>query len=738
MSQKTYLNILKGGIFLSFLSIFFVFDHLLFPYITSKQIPFNILVEVLFVFWLGFIAKYPSFRPKKSWITFGLLGFMAVLIITSITGVDFNMSFWGNIERMLGVFHLLHFLAFYLIVITVMRSWEDWRNLLMVSVVAATIETLYVIFKANYGTLGNTSYISGQMIFNIFFALILFFRQKNLALRSFYVVAILLMLNAVKIAGTRGAFIGLGLSIVLMLFMLAMFNENKKIKYGSLGVVAAFVLFIGLIFSNANSTWVKDNGLFSRITQINVETGTFQTRLLSWKSALLDFPNHPLLGTGYGNFAITFDKFFNPLFYNFSPNETYFDHAHNNVIDLLSTTGAIGLLSYLLIFVAIIYYLIKGYRSSKINQVEFILLIGLLVAYFVQNIVLFDSFITYLSLMIMLGFVYWLSMDNGFFAEAGEKAKQLFVKDGNKEFYVLLLAGVAMLFVLYQYNIKPLKMLVGTIDGQIAAGQGGGMSEIISAYKEALSYDTVLDRDSRKSLVQLALQRSSLFSGLDNTTANQYFDYIIEQAEKNILYSPKDSFNQMMLAQTYNLAASFNLSNKDKFIHYSSRAEEAVNRTIEATPRRTQIYFIKAQIYLMRGDRAKAIEIIKTASELNPAYPDSYCQLARIYFYDEKNDLGYKAIDKCIELGGAGQLSSVDQLKDLLTRYLKAKDFDKAAQILRQLTVVQPKEGKNWASLAEVYRQIGKTEEAIVAAKQAVIVDPSLKAGAEAFIEGLQ
>ena len=738
MSLKTYLNILKGGIFLSFLSIFFVFDHLLFPYITSKQIPFNILIEIMTVFWLGLIVKYPSYRPQKSWITFGLVGFMAVLILTSITGVDFNMSFWGNIERMLGVFHLLHFLVFYLIIITVMRSWEDWRNLLMVSVIAATLQTLFVIFKVNFGTLGNTSYISGQMIFNIFFALILFFRQKNIAWRSFYVVAILLMLQATKIASTRGAFIGLGLSIITMFFMLAMFNNNKKIKYGSLGVVAAFVIFIALIFANAESAWVKNNGLFNRITQINFQTGTFQTRLVSWRSAVKDFPNHPFLGTGYGNYAITFDKHFDPIFYNFTASETYFDHAHNNILDLLSTTGAIGLTVYLLIFVATLYYLISGFRAERIKLSEFIILIGLIVAYFVQNIVLFDSFITYLSLMVMLGFVYWLSIDESYFTEASAKAKQIFKGNDNRESYALIIGGLIMLAVMYQYNVKPLKMLSGTIDGQIVAAQGSSIIEIIKTYKQALSYDTVLDRDSRKSLVQLAMQRSELFSDLNKESANQAFDYIIEQAEKNVAHNSKDSFNQMMLAQLYNLAASHNTADKEKFIYYSSRAEDAINKTIEATPRRIPVYFIKAQIYLMRGDKAKAAEIVKTASELNPKYPDSYCQLSRIYFYDDKEALGNEAMDKCIELGGAGQLGSIEQLKEVLNRYLRNKDLNKALMILQQITRAEPNVGKNWASLAEVYRQMGDNAEAIKAAEQAIQVDPSLRAGGEEFIRSLK
>ena len=126
MPQKIYLTILKSGIYLSFISVFLVFKNLLFPFITSKQISFNILVEILFIFWIAFIVKYPEYRPKKNWISIGLIGFFIAITISCFTGVDFNLSFWGDIERMLGVFHLLHFLAFYFIIITVFRTWQDF------------------------------------------------------------------------------------------------------------------------------------------------------------------------------------------------------------------------------------------------------------------------------------------------------------------------------------------------------------------------------------------------------------------------------------------------------------------------------------------------------------------------------------------------------------------------------------------------------------------------------------
>ena len=143
MSQKLYLRILQAGVCLSFFIVFWVNKDFLFPYITSKQIPFNILMEVLFVIWLTFIVKYKEYRPKLSYITFGLAFFFGVMILSCFTGVDFNLSFWGDVERMLGAFHILHFFILYLVIITVFRKWSDWRILYILSIVVA----VFVSFK---------------------------------------------------------------------------------------------------------------------------------------------------------------------------------------------------------------------------------------------------------------------------------------------------------------------------------------------------------------------------------------------------------------------------------------------------------------------------------------------------------------------------------------------------------------------------------------------------------------
>ncbi|NTU98444.1 hypothetical protein HGA64_00325 [Candidatus Falkowbacteria bacterium] len=754
MSEKIYLRILRLGVYASFLTTFFVFNNLLFPYITSKQIPFNLLVEVLTFVWIAFLIKYPSWRPfvgsrsiKKDWLSLGLFAFFTILVISCIFGVDFNLSFWGDIERMLGVFHLLHFLALYLIMITVFRSWPEWRNLLGVAVLVSVYQA-FTSFpqaaagKSAFGTLGNTSYISGQMLFGMFFALILFFKQKNFWLRSGYILSIIFMFVAFKNSGTRGAFIGLAVSILLLLFLLAMFNKNLKVRYGSIVVAGLIILGVSLIYTNSNSAWVQNNDFFRRITQINSQANTFQTRILSWKAGMKDLPNHYLLGTGYGNFASSFDKYFDPAFYDWARTETYFDHAHNNLVDLLSTTGILGLLSYLSIFAALVYYMIQAFRKKQISLIQFGLLLALLTAYFIQNVVLFDSFVTYLMLMVLFAYVYSLMYPSSAMEPVVHKVKDGWVNaiNGevtNKGFFLMIGTGLVLLVIAYQFNVKVWKMLDLTIAGQSAAAQSD-LPKAINYYKQAFAYNTPLDRDSRNTLVQLVMSRSDLLAKLPQSQAREYLDFAIEQAEKNVALNRGDSFSQMILAQILNFTSTYYSNEPDKFSYYSQRAETAVDKCIEATPRRSTVYFIKAQIYLTRGEKEKAIDTLKYAVGLNPKFPDATCQLGKVYAYLGKTKEAQKTIDDCVDLGGADTLYSGQQLVDLTNRYVKEKRFDRVVKVLTQLSTMDQNNVKIWTGLAEANKQIGHKAEAVAAARKAAEIDPSLKSSAEQFIQQIQ
>jgi len=740
MTAKTYLILLKGGIYLSLITVFLVFNNLLFPFITSKQLFFNILIEILTVVWLSFIIKFPLYRPKKSWISFGLIGFFTVILISSLFGVDLNLSIWGDIERMLGFFDVLHFLLYYLIIITVFRRPQDWRNLFILSVAVALIESYYCLFLKYYGTIGNTAYVSGYIIFNIYFVLILFFNRRGLELNLkknwpiglITAVVVLIMLSVMKVTHTRGAYVGLALSFLALFLSLIFLSGSKKVKIYSLAVLAVMILSVSSIFIFAKSDMVQNNSILSTITQISVNNVTFQTRLISWQTAWKDFPHHPWLGTGYGNFAITFDKYFDPKFYNFTTAETYFDRAHNNLVEIASTTGSLGLLAYLSIFVAVLYYLVRGLKLKEINIANFTLIIALLVGYFVQNLAVFDSLVTYMALMITLGYIYWLVNKN----EESELSVEAVNQVDNKEVVSWLIVGLVMLAIIFQYNIKPWLMLEETIKGQLAFSQSDAQAGI-DAYKKAEDYNTVLNRDSRSSLINLISANPNLVAQLAKDKLKEFLDFAIKLAQTNVSYNPQDSMMQLQLANILNTASMFYTDNTNQFYFYSDRALEAINKSIDASPGRVTIYFSKAQIYLTRGDKDNAIETLKYAVSLNPKYSEPVCLLAKVDIYFGQDQPGYEAMDQCLDAGGSAYLAPADFVRTVINHYSDKKDGPRSIILYERLTALES-DAKNWVILAKLYADAGQKDKAIQAAQKAGELDKSLESAAENFINSLK
>jgi O-antigen ligase len=733
MQQKTYLTILKTGIYLSFLAVFWVFGSLLFPFITSKQIYFNILIEILAVFWIVFLIKYPEHSPKKSWISVGLISYFAAILVSCFFSIDFNLSFWGDIERMLGFFHIFHFLIFYFIIITVFREWKEWKILFIISVICAVFVSFYGLANMHYSTIGNTAYVSGYLIFNIYFAALLFFREENKALRWVYLMAIPIMLSEFYKAYTSGAIVGLAAGIFVFLFLLAVLGKNKKLKINSIAAVVILVFLTVMIYANKDSGFVRNNNFLNKLTNnVSFQKATFQTRLISWKAAAKDFKNHPVLGIGYGNYAFIFDKYFDPKFYDYTRAETYFDRAHNNIVDIASTTGLVGLLTYLSIFLAAGYYLIKGFREDKISLVEFSLISSLIVAYFVQNLAVFDSLVTYMGLMAILGYVYWLDNKSERVSLGADKPLV------DKGIFSFLIVGILIFTIFYQYNYKPLKMLKGTINGQMAFAQGDiiGTAE---AYKKALSYNTVLDRDSRDSFTRIISGNPDALKKIDKAKAGEILDFAILEAEKNIEYNKEDSLMQAGTAQLYLTAGQlYKDSDQNLFNYYASKALDAIDKSIASSPERIPPYYLKAQIFLLRGENDKAIATLEYAISLNEKYYDSVCTLARFYFILENNEKGFEAMDKCLDTGGSGTLSPLSYAQNLVNHYAEKEDWPRIIMLYERLTGLSPNDSKVWVNLASLYARVGDKEKAIEAAKKAGELDPSMKDEIDVFIRSLE
>jgi O-antigen ligase len=113
------------------------------------------------------------------------------------------------------------------------------------------------------------------------------------------------------------------------------------------------------------------------------------------------------LGYGQSNFNYVFNEYYDPRLY---AQEQWFDRSHNIFFDWLVTGGFLGLLAYLSIFVAAVYYLfIQPFRKGApetFTVIERGILLGLLAGYFTHNFVVFDNIVSYIFFAITLGLIH--------------------------------------------------------------------------------------------------------------------------------------------------------------------------------------------------------------------------------------------------------------------------------------------------------------------------------------------
>src|SRR4030042_1250042 len=193
---------------------------------------------------------------------------------------------------------------------------------------------------------------------------------------------------------------------------------NKKIslrKIGSFTLISIAVFAGTFVFTRSNPVWQMVPGL-DRLAKISAQDISTQTRLLSMKSSLEAVNpgragwGRALIGWGPDNFDVAYNKFYDPSTQKYEV--TWLDRAHNKLLDVLVMNGVLGLIIYLFMWFYVFRY---GFLRKKLGEedsgksLEYmnrqLPVLFIAVAYFVQNIFVFDQISTYIPFFALLGFV---------------------------------------------------------------------------------------------------------------------------------------------------------------------------------------------------------------------------------------------------------------------------------------------------------------------------------------------
>ncbi|MEK7189064.1 MAG: O-antigen ligase family protein [Patescibacteria group bacterium] len=733
-----------------------------FPAIFPKAVYFRLLIEVAVVAYVPLAMLNREYRPRYHVVYAALFVFAALVLLTSLAGENFSYSFWGNYERMDGIFSWLHYWAAIVVAASVLKERRDWLMLLSFSVGAALLISSYgflqrigvasfgplTIYETNLGritgTIANPAFLAVYLLFNITFVLLIVIDcSVNSWWRIAAFAALVPIFAAYTMTGVRGAFVGFIVSVVVFFVGTLWWGTSARVKrrvgQGFFAFVALLALLYGMV---GKSAWVTQN--FGRLFRLDLADSTIQTRLVSWRGALEGFKDNFWLGVGPQKFDVVFNQHFDPAFYQLVGDETWWDRAHNMVLEVAVTMGIFGLLAYLGVGIALAYSLFRMGHLDPRRRLEALVILAFLVGYFIQNLFVFDTVSSYIVLAVLVAYVVGRTQGAG---DAGGALKRILSGSFNQAREFLprvparhwwvggLVALGLMTPVAYSGNIKLIthnRLLLTNL----AYAQAQPFQKTIENYKEIFELSGFDGREVAIKLSQYTGQ-VALSGKLTLTELYAGYGFLINATDQVVEQNPKDVRLLLSYGNTLNVYGELLRQQQDTASaqRILEKAERILTEASELGKARQQVFHSLANTYLIMGDRERGIGVLKETVAINPENGTTHWLLAFAYLQSGQTALGIQAADAALAAGYT--FRSENEAQPVATALAGIQDWERLLA-LYQRVVLNTGSGTAQAKVAAVLAQMGRKDEAVVVAREVLAKDPSLKTQVDDFIQKVE
>ena len=329
---------------------------------------FRIWVEILGVSCL-FLVPFLKKERKDYSLFLALFLFALSVFLTSLWGVNFSKSFWGNPYREDGLNTFFHLCA---LAFATALIWQDsWLRPFIKSLTLANfILSLWVIISAfrfyvlkdiNVVTwdgaigisFGNPNFLAGYLATTLPLSFSPFLNIKPLRKRAIQLSQVAAILLTHSWSGV--------LTVIVLFIMLTIAPQGKAIKNKLIPIASLSLLFlltIGLYIFNYQKTANSYSGYMP------------EGRMRIITKALLAIKQKPFFGWGLTNFDVAFDNIDWPMKWG---HDIYVDKTHSLFLEVLVTSGVLGFGFYLLLIYKTFTNLLKQSREYKYLLLVFIL-----------------------------------------------------------------------------------------------------------------------------------------------------------------------------------------------------------------------------------------------------------------------------------------------------------------------------------------------------------------------------
>ncbi len=547
--------------------------------------------------------------------------------------------------------------------------WEklkfNFKGILhLITLMLASLVVLY----SNYATVkqyGSSSaiYIGGMVALLI--SVYYFAKDYNNSNIGKGVLGLIALFNLTQLyyTQTRGSYLGLigGVLVAILLIVLYKVKKSigKKVKNTFTQYALTLISFLLVITivgggiyngakfvsNNKESTFVKNNVVLNRLATINIInpiTGyklvkdknnnyeelndyfgdiTIVSRFLNAKIAIEGWTERPWFGFGQENYKNIFDKHFDPRMYS---QEAWFDRTHNVFFDWLVAAGAMGLVFYLALYLTPYYIMWLGRNKDKFSLAEKSAISGLLVAYFIHNIFVFDNLISYILFFMLLAYVgNKATMD----VESKNEFRHVHLQEKTK---IILSSAIGLILLLslyfvnwlpYSTNLALFKGLQYSEISRMIANQGSDPTAGIKEVQKTFTFAINNDNFGKLEAVEQYITKASEIISIQTTKSE--FTKDLSDAKMAIV---TDAFTTMD-----NHIASNTLSARTLTIYAGSLAQLGlydkaliiIDKALAVAPKKQILLNFRAQLLMMLNRKQEAYDTAKAAYILDPTYKTS-------------------------------------------------------------------------------------------------------------------
>ncbi len=613
------------------------------------------------------------------------------------------ISFGGR--RLL--FLLLNCLTIFYLTVYLLQDEKNLKRLIYIGFAVGTVASLYALLQyagiepiwpmkldpfgtRSVSTFGNPNFMASFLMLILPLIAVLAVYEK-VSLKKLFLGGLFgANFFGLLVTRTRSAWLGLFVALIFVIFYLLVYQRTlilRNKRWLLLLVALLFVVMLYPVRAGGERKVRMVKVAWDKVKSVtDFKQMAYVQRFLIWEAAYSMFKESPLLGHGWGNFEIIYPfhqgKFLKIEQY--SPFRTHANNAHNEILEVVSQIGIVGLGIYIWFFILFFKLGIDNYRklTGEYEKVVALALLGSILGMLVDNLLNVSLHFPMPALL----FWVWMGLIVGICQRWNVSERRIPIKK-----FVVYPLGIILLGIVI-FNIRYFRGEVHYFKGFKYAKNNATLAR--AAQECELSYKIYpLNVDNNYELgnayARLGEKEKAIWAYLRAIDANPGYDEI---------YS--------------NLGIMYGQTNR------IPEAIEALIKSIEINPLSVPNRSYLAQVYIGKKEWEKASEQYREILELDPENAKAKTNLSYIQAQMKKKP----------PIPAATQ--EINLLFEKGEGYVKNRDWNRAEETYRKIVKLVPGSIKAHLYLGNIYFSQGKIKESINQYQKIIELSPTFNTGA--------